>query len=150
MKPALTKSQLEEIFAADKETGRFVWKKNRKTHLIGKLAGCKTPSGVLVGINGHDYQMGDLIWCVAHGKTPLHGVRYRDGNPMNWKLSNLEERKVPKGRRFESPLVLDPKASGRFSRNRIIKRLARAETHFRVGMKIIDSLYRDLNECPDD
>jgi hypothetical protein len=150
MKPALTKSYLEEIFAADKATGRFTWKKNRKPHLLGKLAGCKTPSGVLVGINGHDYQMGELIWCVAHGKTPPYGVRYRDGNPMNWKLANLQERTVPKGRRFESPLVIDPKASGRLSRNRIIRRIERAEAHLKAGMKIIDSLCRDLKDCPDD
>lgn len=150
MNPPLTKTELAELFTADKATGRLVWKTPSKPHLIGRPAGCRTRTGVLVGIRGHHYQMGDLIWCIAHGRTPPHGVRYKDGNPMNWKLHNLEERKVPKGRRFEAPLVFDEEAAKRFSKNRILRRIERAEAHFKAGMKIIDSLCRDLKDCPDD
>lgn len=134
-KPEVTKRQLEEAFEADKSSGRLRWRMDAGNGRPGRLAGGISKYGVIIRFCGHQYNIGEFIWCIAHGTTPPHGVEFIDGNPMNWSIGNLRE--VGTSRRSAGGIVPLPA---------ILRRIESTEDRLKVLLRRMGQLKADLKE----
>jgi len=100
---------LNECFDPDFENGRLIWKV-RPLHHFKDLKSCKswnaryskTVAGNIytrksgyqsyqVSIQDRSYLVHRIIWAMSTGGWPENEIGHIDGNPLNNKLSNLED-----------------------------------------------------------
>ena len=82
--------KVREIFDYDSETGDLTWKQTfNKFMKVGKVAGSKQATGVLIGLFGKLIPARRLVWAWHHGEWPEGNIRSKDGNPLNHRIENL-------------------------------------------------------------
>lgn len=85
-------SKICEFLNYNPETGEFVWKKRLGNRRPGHLAGSfnKSTKVFRVGIFGVYFCGNYLAFLMTSGRYPTERLRYRDGNPCNNRLANIE------------------------------------------------------------
>lgn len=93
----VTAERLRQVLDYDKDTGVFVWRKERGLNLAGKIAGCLTPRGgqcldkfyYKIGVDGHRYYSHILAYLWMTGEYPSSEIDHKDGDGLNNKWDNL-------------------------------------------------------------
>lgn len=75
----------------DKETGKITWKFTLGRCIKDKIAGWLIQNRRYIRIDGEDYPATNIIWMYCYGKWPKQKILFKDGNPLNLKLSNLRD-----------------------------------------------------------
>lgn len=90
IKSSLTQKEIKSFF--EYRDGLLFWKKRRSGNaLIGSLAGTERAGGYRsLYIYGKHYTYGRIIFCMFNGYMPER-VRYKDHDPSNSRIENLEE-----------------------------------------------------------
>lgn len=87
MAQAVNPASIEELrcmFSYDPELGELI-------RLQGKFAGTVASNRDRAYVNGYDIRVGRIIWALVHGYWPEKIIDHRDGDTLNFKLSNLRE-----------------------------------------------------------
>jgi hypothetical protein len=89
----LTAERVRELLDYDPKTGQFTWKKSPGyKRLIGKAAGCTSPTGyVQVGLYNKLYYAHRLAWLWMTGDWPKRKLDHRNGNGLDNSFGNLRE-----------------------------------------------------------
>jgi hypothetical protein len=92
VKSKLTQREVKRLLEC--RDGELYWKVDRgRRAKKGNKAGCITTHAgyrkvFCVGVNGHTYAAGRLVFLMFHGYLPEY-VSYIDGNPLNIRIENL-------------------------------------------------------------
>ena len=94
----LTHERLCEVLSYDPETGNFIWLRcPLRPYLVGKTAGSKHRTGVVVTVDKLGFGAHRLAWFYMTKTWPIGEIDHRDGNPHNNAWSNLRD-----GDRFQN------------------------------------------------
>lgn len=81
---------VRSLFDYDPETGILRWRLRRGRAKAGSIAGAVEPDGYLgVTINYRRYAAQRLIWVIAYGQWPSHGVDHANRQRSDNRLENL-------------------------------------------------------------
>ena len=91
----MNQDYLKSILTYDPKLGLFHWKVKKRRCKIGQVAGCVTPRGIVMKIDGKIYMARRLAWLYMTGSFPNHGVTTKDGHSDNdaWDNLKLENRR---------------------------------------------------------
>lgn len=93
----LTKTDLEEWFAYDSESGEIRWIVDRSSRAMkGDQAGCEDEQGyrtVRLSVDGFrlNIRCHDLAWVLHYGEWPQKGLDHINRKPSDNRISNLRE-----------------------------------------------------------
>jgi len=76
--------ELRKLFSYDPETGELI-------RLTGRFAGTLASARDRAYVGECDIRVARIIWAIVHGYWPSKFIDHRDGNQLNFKLSNLRE-----------------------------------------------------------
>lgn len=84
-------AELRRALAYSPETGGVTWRIRSAYNINpGDVAGHDKGGGYrAIEYKGRTYQMGRLIWVLVYGEEPPGYIDHRDGDPSNYKLTNL-------------------------------------------------------------
>ena len=86
MQPNFTADELRQLLSYDLENGTFSRPK-------GKPSGYVDSHGrSVINLKGRRYYANRIAWMWVTGKWPRGRVWHKDGDPTNFKWSNLDER----------------------------------------------------------
>lgn len=101
----LTFEQVDEMIAYDPLTGSFTWKKapNRSTKVgdeAGTFKSVRTKSGEKIAykylhVSGHSTPAARIAWLLTHREWPATNIQFKDNNPSNLRVDNLQLAKFP-------------------------------------------------------
>lgn len=97
----LNQSRLQFLVAYDPEAGVFTWRNSkypaRNGTRAGKLGDGTFGNYAVLGLDGKQYAMSKLAWLYVHGEFPKRQLKFLNGDPSDFRISNLAER-IPKNR----------------------------------------------------
>jgi HNH endonuclease/AP2 domain len=83
----ITQELIRETF--DYQDGKLIWKKSKKTDVVGKVAGAVGGRGYVdIKINGKIHKAHRLIYILHHGHAP-EMIDHRDCDKTNNRIENL-------------------------------------------------------------
>ena len=91
----ISPDRVRDVFDYLPETGEIVWKNRSELSLkwnnkmVGKIAGTKTKSGVVVSFEGNKYFAHRIVWCLVTGQWPCSMIDHKDTNNLNNRFANL-------------------------------------------------------------
>lgn len=96
--------RLREALSYDPEVGVFTWKIDLgKMHTKGREAGSPKPTGrahILhryIRLDNVDMQAARIAWAMHYGAWPAGKLRFKDGDPLNIRVGNLEQQNTVEG-----------------------------------------------------
>lgn len=95
-----------DLIVYDPQDGSFKWRKTTCSRAIaGKKAGyTRTNSGSgksyhVIGLNNNKYFGGNVAWLLYYKKWPSGIVDHLDGNGLNNRINNLQEKTIAENRK---------------------------------------------------
>src|ERR1035437_3648288 len=86
----ITQEELKERLYYNPDTGIFTWLNNKRSTLIGCIAGCISNGYIVIKINYHLYRAHRLAFLYMTGSIPKF-IDHEDTNKSNNKWNNIRE-----------------------------------------------------------
>lgn len=113
----ITQQRLKQLLSYNPVTGTFAWRSQRRGTVSmaspnGCPVGCRHPDGRLViTLDSRTYTASRLAWLYVHGQMPKGNLRFKDGNPRNTAIDNLEAAAGPRSPSQPRPARRQPNGS---------------------------------------